>query len=112
MKLQNDGTSRIKKVRMMVCFQSKSYKTFSNLFLLFDQIEIPRLISNVHTMFEASTKLQTVSSEAAAEKGLPDWILFQTAADEVFGFVSLIEKLHIHLSFTWKTNFVGLEFIM
>jgi hypothetical protein len=50
---------------------------------LFDQIEIPRLISNVHTMFEASTKLQTVSSEVAAEKGLPDWIEFQTAADEV-----------------------------
>jgi hypothetical protein len=34
-------------------------------------------------MFEASTKLQTVSSEVAAEKGLPDWIEFQTAADEV-----------------------------
>ena len=28
-----------------------------------DLIEIPRLISNVHKMFEASTKLQTVSSE-------------------------------------------------
>jgi len=27
------------------------------------QIEIPKLISNVHKMFEASTKLQTVSSE-------------------------------------------------
>ena len=26
-------------------------------------IEIPRLISNVHTMFEASTRLQTVSSQ-------------------------------------------------
>jgi hypothetical protein len=34
-------------------------------------------------MFEASTKLQLVSSEEAADNNLPDWVTFKTAADEV-----------------------------
>ena len=46
-------------------------------------MDIPRLISNVQAMFEASAKLQVVSSEEAASNNWPDWVRFKTAADEV-----------------------------
>ena len=48
-----------------------------------NMIDIPGLIANVQTMFEASAKLQVVSSEEAASNNWPDWVRFKTAADEV-----------------------------
>ena len=46
-------------------------------------IEVPHFVANVHAMFEASTRLQMVSSVDAANNNTPDWVKFKTAADEV-----------------------------